>query len=518
MILGQSSPQHLAIVAKVGRSTIDDVFRRAATRRPDAIALADPPNRTAVTDGAPRRLTFAEADRMISAVAVRLRRLGLGIDQIVGMQMANTVDAVVTLLGILRAGLIAAPLPLLWRQADCVAALNRVGAKALIVSRRIGTVDHCALARNVAAEVFHIRQVGGFGEGLPDGVIGFDDLYAAGPGEAPPAIERTVNPAAHVAVITFDVAPDGLLPVARSHVELLAAGAAVALESRVEQNAIILSSLALPSLAGLALAVIPWLLIGGTLALHHPFDDEVFLQQTRDEHCGIVVVPAALALRLDESGALGGGRRTSIKTVVAAWRAPERMAASQVWKDPAVGLVDVPVFGEPAVFASRRAAGGRPAPLVLGPVAAPRGAPGALHVGELLRTEASTIAVRGPLVPKFALPPEVDTVGKPAFPVNAEGFADTGYACVVDPATRALAIGGPPVGLVGIGGYRFAQQALADMAAAVEPGSRIVAQSDGLSGQHLVGIAGNDARMRAELGTRGVNPLIAAAFHSDRAA
>ncbi len=514
MILGQSSPQHLATIAKVGRSTIDDVFRRAAARRPDAIALADPPNRGAVTDGEPRRLTFAEADRMISAVAVRLRRLGLEVDQVVALQMANTVDAVVTLLGILRAGLIAAPLPLLWRNADCVAALNRIGARALIVSGRIGAVDHCALAMNVAAEVFHVRQVAGFGANLPDGVIGFDDLYAALAGEPPPAIERAINPAAHLAVITFDVAPDGLVPVARSHVELLAAGAAVALESRVEQNAVILSSLALPSLAGLALAMIPWLLIGGTLVLHHPFDDHVFLQQTRDEHCGIVVVPAALALRLDESGALGDGRRSAVKTVVAAWRAPERMAASPPWRDPAIGLVDVPVFGETAVMAARRAPGGRPAPLALGPVAAPRGAPGALHVGEISRTDASTIAVRGPLVPKFALPPEIDAVGKPGFPVDADGFADTGYACVIDPQTRALAIGGPPVGLVGIGGYRFAQQALADMAAAIEPGSRIVAQADGLSGQHLVGIAGNDARMREELGTRGVNPLIAAAFRA----
>src|SRR5262249_5502611 len=154
-----------------------------AARRPDAIALADPPNRSAFTDGAPRRLTFAQADTMISAVALRLRRLGLRTDQIVRTQMANTVDAGVTLLGIPRAGLIAMPLPLLWRQADCVEALNRVGARALIVSRRIGAVDHCELAMNIAAEVFHIRQVGAFGENLPDGVIGFDDLYSAAAGE-----------------------------------------------------------------------------------------------------------------------------------------------------------------------------------------------------------------------------------------------------------------------------------------------------------------------------------------------
>ncbi len=104
MILGQSSPQQTALLAKSGRSTMDDIFRRAALRRPDAIALADPPNRAGVTDGETRRLTYAQADRMISAIAGRLSRLGLQTDQIVGMQMANPVDAVLTLLGILRAG------------------------------------------------------------------------------------------------------------------------------------------------------------------------------------------------------------------------------------------------------------------------------------------------------------------------------------------------------------------------------------------------------------------------------
>ena len=38
-----------------GRATLDDLFRRAAARRPDAIALIDPPNRASFTDGQPRR-------------------------------------------------------------------------------------------------------------------------------------------------------------------------------------------------------------------------------------------------------------------------------------------------------------------------------------------------------------------------------------------------------------------------------------------------------------------------------
>ena len=71
--------------ARVGaRVTLDELLRRAAQRRPGDIALIDPPNRESFTDGKPRRLSYAEADRMVSAIAGRLRRMGLHTDAIVG--------------------------------------------------------------------------------------------------------------------------------------------------------------------------------------------------------------------------------------------------------------------------------------------------------------------------------------------------------------------------------------------------------------------------------------------------
>jgi acyl-CoA synthetase (AMP-forming)/AMP-acid ligase II len=161
------------------RATLDDLFRLTAMRRPSAIALIDPPNRESFTDGPPRSLTYAQADRTITAIAGRLRRIGLNTDAIVGLQFANTVESVLTLLAVLRAGLIAMPLPLLWRRADAVAALSRVGVQALIVSGRVGSVDHFDLAMQVAAETFPVRFVCGFGDRPPDGVIGLDDLHAA---------------------------------------------------------------------------------------------------------------------------------------------------------------------------------------------------------------------------------------------------------------------------------------------------------------------------------------------------
>ena len=76
-------------------TTLDDLFRRAGVRHPDAPALVDPPNRPSFTDGAPRTLSYAQADHAISAVAARLRSFGLPTDAVVAMQLPNTVDSIV---------------------------------------------------------------------------------------------------------------------------------------------------------------------------------------------------------------------------------------------------------------------------------------------------------------------------------------------------------------------------------------------------------------------------------------
>jgi acyl-CoA synthetase (AMP-forming)/AMP-acid ligase II len=82
-------------------------------RRSSALALLDPPNCICVSGALPRRLTFAQADAAISALAAKLRAICLPTDAVVAMQLGNTVESVIALLGILRAYLVAAPLPLL---------------------------------------------------------------------------------------------------------------------------------------------------------------------------------------------------------------------------------------------------------------------------------------------------------------------------------------------------------------------------------------------------------------------
>ena len=521
MILGQSSSKHMATAASAGRATLDDMFRRAAARRPKAMALMDAPNRASFTDGAPRQLTYAQADRVISAIAGRLNRMGLQTDSVVGVQMPNTVESVLTFLGILRAGLIAAPLPLLWRGADVVAALSRLGAKALITSARVGAVDHGDLAVHMAAEIFPIRYVCGFGSRVPDGVVPFDDLFSLEKLDPLPGIDRAVNPAAHLALVTWDVSADGLVPVARNHFEMLAAGLAVILEGRIAQDATILSAIAMSSFAGIALSIVPWLVSGGTLSLHHPFDAEAFAEQRRDHQCHTVVLPGQVVSRLADAGILAGRHgfgRDGLKTVIAAWRAPERVTASPVWRDSAASLVDVHIFGETALLAACRGTNGKPAPINLGPVTAPRGAAGAVLVVEIQRTATGTVALRGPMVPRFPFPPGAERGSAPYLQIGTDGLVDTGYTCRVDRDTQAVVVTGPPPGIVSFGGYRFVLRELQELLTRVGNESTLTALPDALGGQRLAGTASDRDRVQEELKGLGVNPLIVDAFRERRPA
>jgi hypothetical protein len=494
-------------------ATIDDLFRRAGVRHPEAFALADPPNREAFTDGAPRTLTFAQADRAISAFAAKLRGLGLQTDTVVAMQLPNTVESVVAFLGALRAGMIAVPVPLLWRRQNLDAALGRVGAKVIVTSSRIGTAAHAELAIQTAVELFPIRHVCSFGRDLPDGVVPLNDVFAAAGAELPVASSRVGPAAAHVAAITFDLDAHGLVPVARNHVELVAGGLETFLEVGTEVDSPVLSTVPLGSFAGIALTMLHWLLCGGPLHLHHGFDPDAFAAQYESLSGGTVVLPAPALAPMAEAGLL----KEPDRTIVALWRAPERFAAAKPWHGEHA-LVDVAAFGEIGLIAARRGANGLPAPIPHGFVDASRRAFGAPKVVETGRNQNGVLALRGRMVPVEAFPPGAARGRAPCLSPDPAGYVDTGFACRLDRSGQTLTVTAPPAGVAAVGAYRFRQSEVDTLVAQADPDATIVALPDTDLGQRLAGSAADRAALRAELEARGLNALIAGAFRQRGAA
>jgi hypothetical protein len=442
--------------------------------------------------------------------------MGLQTDANVAFQLPNTVESVLTLLGVLRAGMIAVPLPLLWRRADMAATLARIDAKVLIACSRVGAVDHCDIALRVAAEVFPIRYVCGFGRKLPDGMVPFDDLFTGKPPDPIPSFERerAPDPGAHIAAITWDVTADGMVPVARDHHELLAGGVAVALEGRLERDTVILSAVPTTSFAGLSLALLPWLLNGGTLCLHQPFEPSVMAAQLRERKCQAAILPGPLIARLAEGGYLDA--RDGLKNVLALWRAPERLPASPAWRQPLPVLIDVQAFGEAALIAARRGDNGRPAPIAVGRLSAPRGAANGVHVAELVRSDAGTVALRSPMIPCAPFPPGAERGALPYFKVGPDGTFDTGYTCRFDTHTRTMVVTGPPAGIVGVGGYRFVMSELQELVGRAGGNAVLAAFPDSLAGQRLAGTADDRTAVQNALARFGANPLVVAAFRGRR--
>ncbi len=462
-------------------ATLDSLFRRAGVRHAHGVALVDSPDRYRITGGAPRSLTFADADRAITNVATHLRRLGLPTDALVAIQLGNTVESVIALLGVLRAGMVAVPMPLLWRKQEIVAALGQTGAKAIITASHVGNTRTAEITVEAAVELFTIRHVCGFGRNLPDGVVSLDERTPTS-GEFNHAPQRPGQAGAHVAVVTFDVTPNGPVAIARNHTQLIAGGLAVALETGLPEDAAILTTVALSSFAGLALAMVPWLLSGGALHLHHPFEPEAFAIQRKEAGARLVVLPGATLSALGPSAPPHG------QTIAALWRTPERLAGQPAWHDPAP-LVDVAAFGELGLIASRRRPGCAPALLPYGAVASPRGARDAPAFIETVRTVEGTLGLRGAMVPMHAFPPGAEHGYSPFLAPDPEGSIDTGLACRRRLDSNTLTMSAPAPGMRTVGGYRFHERVLEETVAAADAEATIVALPDSTLGQRLAGSA-----------------------------
>jgi hypothetical protein len=388
-------------------------------------------------------------------------------------------------------------------------ALNRTGARVIVTMSKVDGVSHADLAMNAAVEAFSIRHVCGFGADLPEGMASLDEALTS---ESTTARAVTQD-GRRAAIISFDVTADGFKAVPRTHLNLIAGGLALFLESDVPQGAIMMSAFAPSSFAGLTSSMLVWLLSGGTLALHHPFDADVLEQQINEDGCDTLVAPAQLALRLGETD--WPARLPSVRNVIGLWRAPEQIASSPSWTIPQATLTDVYLFGEAGLFAACRAADGAPAPIMPGPHGAPRSVAGSSVAGETLITPKGTLGLRGPMVAAAAYappaPPSDSLVVQPP-----RDHVDTGYAARLDRSTGAICITAPPSGIMAVGGYRFLSQDLQEWARRLGQGALLTALPDRLSGYRLAGRAQDNTRAREALGELGLNPLMVEAFR-DRA-
>ena len=127
-------------------SHADALFAANVASRGSEPALVDPANRQALLGTAPRRLTWDELDSEVTALAARLRELGIGRGDVVGVQLPNAIELAEVYLAAWKIGAVVSPLAMQYREREIETMASEAQFDAFITCSTFGGRSH-AFAR-----------------------------------------------------------------------------------------------------------------------------------------------------------------------------------------------------------------------------------------------------------------------------------------------------------------------------------------------------------------------------------
>lgn len=303
-----------------GDVRIDDLFEKNVREKTDAEACVDPVNAMDIIGREPRRLSWWQLEDCVSRYAAVLTAHGLRKDDALVVQLPNVVDLPVIFLACARLGIIVSPAPVQYREHELAYIISSIGAKASITAGRIGKHAHGEMFVRVKEKTPSLLNIFVLGDAV-DGATALEPLLARVKQSDLAAAQR----AEHDANVTADdilticwtsgteARPKG---VPRSHNEWIIMGEGVVHAGDMESGDNLLNPFPMVNMAGISTSFVSWLLVGGKLIQHQPFDLQVFLKQIRDENVDYTVAPpAVLNLLLQNEGLLQGIDFTRLKNI-----------------------------------------------------------------------------------------------------------------------------------------------------------------------------------------------------------
>ncbi len=267
-------------------TTLIDYFKSHVKSNPDKVCLVDPYDREALTGIKPERLTYAQFDHAIDATAGALSRLGIGKDDIVVVQLPNVWELAMLYLAIARAGAVITPVPVQWRKAELkhVAGLTR--AKALITLSDFHSFHHIELGKMLQKElptlkhVLSLNEIREMSRGETDNIMDLDK------------IDIDANDIFTICWTSGTEARPKGCPMSHNNWK---GAMAVQEPAGIQPGDILLTAGPLVNMGSVGTVFIPWIILGGTLVLHHPFNPTVFMQQIAMEKVNYtLLVPAVI--------------------------------------------------------------------------------------------------------------------------------------------------------------------------------------------------------------------------------
>jgi mycobactin salicyl-AMP ligase len=328
-----------------GAVRLSNLLAATADRHPHRLAFYDQPDRE-TWSGRPRiPWSYANTQSVVDRLATFLAGLGLPAGAPVGISLANSSEACVTLLAVERAGYIPCLLPIAWPEDVLAEALETAQIAAVICQGRVADERPAEVFCSLAARYYGLRFICAFGPHVPDGVVDLDRAIVNTAANALPP----ENPA-HAGLVTFQQRDGVLQPLFRPFTSLVAATAHFLVTETIDPNERILSLLAPDDHRGLVTGLVASLVAGVTLEMQGLFDSTTFDTALSNEVPTRLVAPAFLEPALAEAGL-----PDSVVSVVLVHEAPVRFKSRGELKR---AVTDVLSFGEIACLARTRGAVG----------------------------------------------------------------------------------------------------------------------------------------------------------------
>ena len=256
-----------------GKKTLIDFFKENVAKTPDMVCLADPPNKEALTGLKPERLTFRELDQAIDATAEALIAKGIKKDDIIIVQLPNCWELAMLYLAIARTGALISPMPMQWRQSEIEYIAGLTEARAFITVEAFSGFKHKEMIEKLQSkfpsikDIMTLEEIREMTKGLLTGKLdgiridandAFTLCWSSGTEAEPKGCPLSHNNWLCQGVFEYEAAP------IKPGYNLITAGPLV-------------------NMASIGTIFIPWLMTGGKLALHHPFDGPTFIMQLMTE-------------------------------------------------------------------------------------------------------------------------------------------------------------------------------------------------------------------------------------------
>ncbi len=296
-----------------------------ATRAGD-LAVVDAPNRAAIFDGEPQRLTWADVEANVDALASTLYADGLRAGDVVGIQLPNTVELPLTLLAINRIGAIACPFPGSYREHELGTLGAVAGVRTLVTGRAISGRAPAALTKELTEQIPTLESVLVFGDELDYPHAAASSTTSAAYRDYVTAQLTDVDDCTTICWTSGTESTPKAVPrcaadwysMARATIEL------------TDAHTVMHSPYPIVNMAGIS-GFVAWLYTGCISVLHHPFDLDVFLDQIEQERITLTRAAPTVLTRLLRSDSIG--RDLSSLKVVTSGSSALSGAMIAAWKE-----------------------------------------------------------------------------------------------------------------------------------------------------------------------------------------